>query len=64
MILYQKFKKLLKKQENPIYISVKDSLNYEKGLGLDVAAVQKFMLLHYFITMIIVIILFLDKFNN
>lgn len=41
MILYQRWKKLLKKQLNPIYISDKNSLNYEKGLGSDIAEVQK-----------------------
>ena len=30
-----------KKQSNPIYISDKDSLKYEKGIGSNVAAVQK-----------------------
>ena len=30
-----------KKQRNPIYISDKDSLKYEKGIGSDVAAVQQ-----------------------
>ena len=30
-----------KKQRNPIYVSDKDSLKYEKGIGSDVAAVQQ-----------------------
>lgn len=40
--IISKVEKVVKrKKENPIFISDKESLNYEKGLGSDVAAVQQ-----------------------
>ena len=40
-ILTKVYNVIKKKQENPIYISDKDSLKYEKALGSDVASVQQ-----------------------